>query len=89
MTALLYSIFPPEIVFSEVSPVEAFAHGISQETQGSSHRPEAQERLEEVTIDGVRILAARSASGRARIVRLLSTDPAHYLDARFSPGGYV
>lgn len=89
MRALLYSILPPEIVFSETNPAEAFLQGIPQESQGLSRQPETHERLEEITVDGVRLLAARSAGGRARIVRLLSTDPAHYLDARFSPGGQV
>jgi hypothetical protein len=82
VTALLYSIFPPEIVFSESGPTEALPQGM----RGSSSLPETQERLVEITVDGVRLLAARSASGHARVVRLLSTDPADYLDGRFSPG---
>ena len=66
MTALLYSIFPPEIVFSESGPTEALPQGM----RGSSSLPETQERLVEITVDGVRLLHRSAAA--MRVVRLLA-----------------
>ncbi|MDI3317284.1 MAG: YlzJ-like family protein [Bacillota bacterium] len=41
---------------------------------------------EEAQVGGRRLLVERGADGRRRVVRLLSTDPADFLDARFQPG---
>ncbi|MBX5465835.1 MAG: hypothetical protein IRZ26_09815 [Clostridia bacterium] len=41
---------------------------------------------EEVQVDGRRLLVERGRDGRRRVVRLLSTEPADFLDARFQPG---
>ena len=38
-----------------------------------------------VILDGPPVLIHRGRDGRARIERLLSTDPADYLDERFLP----
>ncbi len=36
--------------------------------------------------DGVELLVETTSDDIGRIVRILSTDPQHYLDPRFSPG---
>ncbi|MGG5252892.1 YlzJ-like family protein [Neobacillus sp. SM06] len=36
--------------------------------------------------DGVELLVETTSGDTGRIVRILSTDPQHYLDARFTPG---
>ncbi|MGQ9558512.1 MAG: YlzJ-like family protein [Desulfurispora sp.] len=43
-------------------------------------------QLKEVTVDGVLLLAEVTAPGRARVARLLSTDPRHYLQDNLLPG---
>jgi hypothetical protein len=42
--------------------------------------------LEECMVDGVQMLVRRTGESEITIVRLLSADPAHYLDPRFQPG---
>lgn len=43
----------------------------------------------EITIEGKQLLVEPVGQGEGRVVRLLSTDPADYLDGRFLPGGKV
>jgi len=41
---------------------------------------------EETVAEGVAMQVVRVGGGRARIIRLLSPLPGHYLEARFQPG---
>lgn len=50
---------------------------------------EGLEAPEEAVVGGVAMQVVRLGDGRARIVRLLSPQPEHYLDARFSPGNVI
>ncbi len=43
----------------------------------------------EMMIEGKQFVVEPTGTGEGRIVRLLSTDPADFLDERFSPGGKV
>jgi hypothetical protein len=43
-------------------------------------------QLEEMTVDGVTMLVRKEGDGERTVVRLISPDPAHYLDPRFQPG---
>ncbi len=42
-----------------------------------------------VVYRGVPMLVERMADGRSRIARLLSTDPADYLKAEYTPGSFL
>lgn len=50
-------------------------------TQDSFSNP-----YEEIDYDGVKVLVERNSATEARIVRLLSTDPAHFLRPDLQPG---
>ncbi|MFC7443110.1 YlzJ-like family protein [Laceyella putida] len=50
---------------------------------------ESQRPLEEMVVDGVTMLVRKENEQEKIIVRLLSADPAHYLDPRFQPGQRV
>jgi hypothetical protein len=50
---------------------------------------EPQRPLEEMVVDGVTMLVPKENEQEKIIVRLLSADPAHYLDPRFQPGQRV
>ena len=39
-----------------------------------------------IKVDGVEMLVEPSGFAEAKIVRVLSTDPAHYLNTKFQPG---
>lgn len=43
----------------------------------------------ELTIEGKQLLVEPLSNGEGRVVRLLSTDPADFLDQRFLPGGRI
>lgn len=43
----------------------------------------------EITYDGVPLLVESGENNSYRIVRVLSTDPAHYLDPRLMPGNSI
>lgn len=43
----------------------------------------------EVTLQGHRLIVEDGPGGLSRIVRLISTDPAEYLDPRWTPGQAV
>ena len=43
----------------------------------------------ELTIEGKQLLVEPMGNGEGRVVRLLSTDPADFLDQRFLPGGRI
>lgn len=47
---------------------------------------QSQVPLEEVAVDGVILQVRRESEQEKTIVRLISGDPAHYLDPRFQPG---
>lgn len=49
----------------------------------------AYEKRKEVIYEGVPMLVEYGENNSCRIVRLLSTDPAHYLDPRFMPGNTI
>ncbi|MBA4542272.1 MULTISPECIES: YlzJ-like family protein [Thermoactinomyces] len=46
----------------------------------------SQIKLEEMTVDGITMLVNKQNEGEATLVRLISPDPAHYLDPRYQPG---
>ncbi len=46
-------------------------------------------KYEHLIIQGVPMLVERTADGRKKIVKLLSTDPNHYLKENYFPGNYV
>ncbi|MCS1351251.1 YlzJ-like family protein [Mechercharimyces sp. CAU 1602] len=43
----------------------------------------------EVVIDGVTVEVLMNTSGQAQIVRLLSSDPEHFLNPRLQPGSQI
>jgi hypothetical protein len=43
----------------------------------------------EIEVEGKRVLFSPDGPGQGRIVRVLSTDPADYMDPRFSPGNMI
>ncbi len=47
------------------------------------------ENLEEVCYHGVSMVVEPVGRGRGRIIRLLSADPARYLDVKLSPGSII
>ncbi|XJZ28556.1 YlzJ-like family protein [Bacillota bacterium Lsc_1132] len=48
--------------------------------------PDAFSRQRTVTHHGVELLVEAASDDTARIVRILSSDPQHFLDERFTPG---
>lgn len=51
------------------------------------HREEEAPKRREVTLEGgVRLELTADADGQYRVNRLISTNPADYLDPRFQPG---
>lgn len=44
--------------------------------------------IHETIVDGIPLLVQQDGDG-FRVVRLLSTDPAHFLDPRFQPGSFI
>lgn len=44
---------------------------------------------EEISVGGVPMVVERTGSGRSRIAKLLSTDPADYLRAEYTPGSML
>ncbi|MCH5586440.1 YlzJ-like family protein [Shimazuella sp. AN120528] len=44
--------------------------------------------IHETIVDGVRLLVQQDGDAM-RVVRLLSPDPAHFLDPRFQPGNVI
>ncbi|SFJ24279.1 YlzJ-like family protein [Thermoflavimicrobium dichotomicum] len=44
---------------------------------------------QEIVVDGVQMLVHIDQTGSAKIVRLLSGNPQHYLDPRFQPGNSI
>jgi hypothetical protein len=46
----------------------------------------SQMKLEEMTIDGVTMLVNKESEEEATLVRMISPNPAHYLDPRYQPG---
>lgn len=46
-------------------------------------------RYSQVTRRGVPMLVERTADGQQRIARLLSTNPADYLNLEYTPGNFV
>lgn len=44
---------------------------------------------EQLILQGVPMLVEKTADGRQKIVKLLSTDPNHYLKEEYLPGNYV
>lgn len=47
---------------------------------------QAEQKMQLVTYQGVPLMVEKTAEMDYRVVRLVSTDPMHYLDNRFSPG---
>lgn len=86
MTTLLYSIYPPEVVLAaqeqkhDQMPVELVAAVTSVD---------GQRRYAEIKWGDVYLIVCKIGPGRAKIVRLISTDPDDYLDPRFTPGSEI
>lgn len=47
---------------------------------------QAEQQMQLVTYQGVPLMVEKTEEMNYRVVRLVSTDPMHYLDERFSPG---
>lgn len=47
------------------------------------------DKLFEVTYEGVPLLVEMGESGSCRIMKVLSSDPAHFLNAKFLPGNTI
>ncbi|EGK13737.1 YlzJ-like family protein [Kroppenstedtia eburnea] len=67
------------MIYYSVIPVEVALQDPAQ--------PEPE--IREVLVDGVSMMVELDGPGEGRILRLLSTDPAHYLDPRYQPGSRV
>ncbi|MFD1426237.1 hypothetical protein JOD24_001253 [Kroppenstedtia sanguinis] len=67
------------MIYYSVIPAEAAFQDPSQ----------PQPEIREVLVDGVSMAVEMDGPGEGRILRLLSTDPAHYLDSRYQPGSKV
>lgn len=67
------------MIYYSVIPAELALQDPSQE------RPETQE----VMVDGVSMVVEMEGPGEGRILRLLSTNPSHYIDPRYQPGSRV
>ncbi len=52
------------------------------------HRP-PERRIRDVSIGGVAMQVEIMENGEARILRLLSPDPRHYLNPRLQPGNRI
>lgn len=46
-------------------------------------------KLTSVNINGIPLLVSQANNGGYEIVRLLSSDPQHYLESRFMPGAKI
>ncbi|MDA8352355.1 MAG: YlzJ-like family protein [Firmicutes bacterium] len=67
------------MIYYSVIPMEAAL------TDPSEQGPE----IREVDVGGVSMVVEMEGGGQGRILRLLSTDPGHYLDPRYQPGSRV
>lgn len=47
------------------------------------------DKLIEVTYEGVPLLVEMGNMGSCRIIKVLSSDPAHFLESKFSPGNTI
>lgn len=47
------------------------------------------EKQKEVTFDGIPLLVEMTDDNAYRIIRILSSDPAHFLDPRCTPGNKI
>lgn len=43
----------------------------------------------EITHDGIPLMVERTEDADYRIIRILSSNPAHYLDSRYMPGAKI
>lgn len=43
----------------------------------------------QITYQGVPMMVERTTSGKAKIIRLLSTNPQDYLNVSYAPGNFV
>lgn len=82
---MLYSIYPPEVVFADTSEQDA-ATLAAPELIGSTA---GWGRYAEIKREGVRIIVYKIGRGTAKVARLISTDPRDYLDSRYSPGAEI
>lgn len=46
-------------------------------------------KLLEVTYDGIPLMVEKMDDDYYRVVRIMSTDPGHYLDTRYMPGAKI
>lgn len=67
------------MIFHTILPVDDVFQGFEEEER----------ILVEAEIGGAKLLVEPLGDGRGRVERVLSTDPAHYLDVRFQPGGVI
>jgi enoyl reductase-like protein len=98
---LLYSIYPPEVVFADSNGQETSTSAMPGAAPSAvpgvtpSTMPEligsaaGWGRYAEIERDGVRIIVYKSNGRKAKVVRLISTDPRDYLDPRYSPGADI
>jgi hypothetical protein len=47
------------------------------------------EKLKEVNFDGIPLLVELTDDYSCRVIRVLSSDPAHFLNSRYTPGNKI
>ncbi len=79
---MLYTIVPIEDIFSGAWDAGG-NRGAGLTAEGLAAPPV------ELPLGGRRLIVSPQPDGSARLVRLISTDPADYLDPRWQPGAAV
>ena len=69
------------MLFYSIYPLEAIF--------GADDEQEETEKWRELEVEGKRLLVNVNTRGEQVITRLLSTDPADYLDPRWTPGNVI
>lgn len=71
---ILYTIYDPSVIFENIDYYNP------QNTKTS---------FSEIEIHGVKVQVVQMGNEEARIERILSTNPSHYLDPRLQPGRII
>lgn len=79
--SIIWSVIPEEIIFA--SSDYATCLGFTGDGQAQVNGQTKANYL------GRDVILLRLSSGRGRIISLLSTDPADFLDTRFAPNGEI
>lgn len=79
---MLYSIYPPEVVFADQRSLQDPAPASLE----MSSSVQASVRYHEIIRGGARLVVHKGRGGKAKVIRLISTDPFDYLNPRYAPG---